>query len=255
MNAKKLILTLLGVVGLCCTQGVAQPAFPISVAKGGALHYADIGKGNRILDFSFCGYRNSAEPIPDVEVVYTLSPSADDSRLIQAHIDALAARKADEKGLRGAILLTEGTYYLDEPLRISVSGIVLRGVSKSGTVLVKRGVEREAIIYIEGAQDRTFGEAATMTTDYLPMGTTTFEVNSTAGLAVGQQVLVEQQPVARPRGRNVVISEEMQRALGPGNFRLGWDRTITAVEGNRVTLDAAIPMALETTLRPVVVKP
>ncbi|MBO5686062.1 MAG: hypothetical protein J6R73_05705 [Alistipes sp.] len=145
MNTKKLFLTLLGVIGLCCTQGVAQPAFPISV-EGGKLHYADTGKGNRILDFSFCGYHNSAVPIPDAEVVYTLAPSADDSRMIQAHIDALAACQVDANGLRGAILLTEGTYYLDEPLRIEASGIVLRGVSKERTVLVKRGVSREAIL-------------------------------------------------------------------------------------------------------------
>ena len=254
MNTKKLFLTLLGVIGLCCTQGVAQPAFPISV-EGGKLHYADTGKGNRILDFSFCGYRNSAVPIPDAEVVYTLAPSADDSRMIQAHIDALAARQVDANGLRGAILLTEGTYYLDEPLRIEASGIVLRGVSKERTVLVKRGVSREAILYIEGKQDRQIDTETAITTAYLPVGTPTLEVASTNGLTVGQQVLVEQQPVARPRGRNVVISEALQRALGPGNFRIGWDRTITAVEGNRITLDAAIPMALEPSMRPVVVKP
>ena len=94
MDTKKLIMTLLGVVGLCCTHGVAQPAFPVSVANG-KLQYADIGKGNRILDFSVCGYHHSATPIPDAEVLFTLSPSADDSGLIQAHIDALAARAAN----------------------------------------------------------------------------------------------------------------------------------------------------------------
>ena len=73
MDTKKLIMTLLGVVGLCCTHGVAQPAFPVSVANG-KLQYADIGKGNRILDFSVCGYHHSATPIPDAEVLFTLSP-------------------------------------------------------------------------------------------------------------------------------------------------------------------------------------
>ena len=126
---KKLILTLLGIAGLCCSEGVAQPAFPISVADG-KLQYATDQGGNRILDFSYCGYRNSNEMIPDVEVVYTLSPSENDSFTIQGHIDALAARPLNAQGVRGAILLTEGTYYLDEPLRITASGIVLRGVDK-----------------------------------------------------------------------------------------------------------------------------
>ena len=243
---------LLGIAGLCCTQGVAQPAFPISVADG-KLQYATDEQGNRILDFSYCGYRNSNEPIPDAEVVYTLSPSENDSELIQGHIDALAARPLNERGLRGAILLEEGTYYLDEPLRISASGIVLRGVSKEGTVLVKRGVERGAVIYIEGAENRTVGEGVAMTSATLPVGTTTLEVASTEGLSVGQQVLIEQQPVARPRGREAVITPEVARQLGPGNVRIAWDRTITAIEGNRITLDDALTFELG--LRPVVVKP
>ncbi|MBQ1951585.1 MAG: pectate lyase, partial [Alistipes sp.] len=155
--------------------------------------------------------------------------------------------------VRGAILLTEGTYYLDEPLRITASGIVLRGVDKEKTVLVKRGVDRGAIIYIEGVDDRTFGEEIAVTSDHVAVGATSFEVASTEGLQVGQQVLVEQQPVARPRGRDVEITPAMQRAFGPGNVRLGWDRTVTAIEGNRVTLDDALTVELG--LRPVVVKP
>ncbi|MBQ5639162.1 MAG: pectate lyase [Alistipes sp.] len=249
---KKLLFTLLGIAGLCCTQGVAQPAFPISVAQG-KLQYATDSRGNRILDFSQCGYHNSTELIPDAEVVFTLSPSENDSRTIQGHIDALAARPMDKNGLRGAILLTEGTYYLDEPLRLSASGIVLRGVSKEGTVLVKRGVDRGAVIYIEGVADRTFTGEVAVTSRSIPVGETSFEVASTKGLSVGDEVVVEQQPVARPRGRDVVITPELERQLGPGNVRIGWDRTITAIEGNRLTLDDALTFELG--LRPVVVKP
>lgn len=249
---KKLILTLLGIAGLCCSEVAAQPAFPISVADG-KLQYAATKQGDRILDFSYCGYRNSNEMIPDAEVVFTLAPSENDSRLIQGHIDALAARPANEQGLRGAILLEAGTYYLDEPLRITTSGIVLRGVDKEKTVLVKRGVDRGAVIYVEGVDNRTYGATTDLAIDYLPVGATSFEVASVEGLTVGQQILVEQQPVARPRGREAVITPEIARQLGPGNIRIAWDRTVTAIEGNRVTIDAALTFALG--LRPVVVKP
>ena len=249
---KKLLFTLLGIAGLCCTEVVAQPAFPISVADG-KLQYATDQRGNRILDFSFCGYRNSGEAIPDVEVIYTLSPSENDSFTIQGHIDALAARPMNAQGQRGAILLKKGTYYLDEPLRITASGIVLRGESKEETILVKRGVDRGAVIYIEGEENRAFGEATRLTTAYLPVGATTFEVASVEGLQVGQTVLVEQQPVARPRGRDAEVTKELMRQLGPGNVRIGWDRTVTAIEGNRVTVDDA--MTMELGLRPVVLKP
>ena len=249
---KKLLFTLLGIAGLCCTQGVAQPAFPISVAQG-KLQYATDSRGNRILDFSQCGYHNSTELIPDAEVVFTLSPSENDSRTIQGHIDALAARPMDKNGLRGAILLTEGTYYLDEPLRLSASGIVLRGEIKEGSVLVKRGVDRGAVIYIEGVADRTYTGEVAVTSESIPVGESTFEVASTKGLSVGEDVVIEQQPVARPRGRDVVITPELERQLGPGNVRIGWDRTITAIEGNRLTLNDGLTFELG--LRPVVVKP
>ena len=254
MNTKKLIMTLLGMVGLCCTSGVAQPALPVSMVQG-KLQYADLGRGNQMLDFSVCGYHHSEQPIPDVPVYCLVSPSKNDSEQLQFCIDQLAGQPLNAEGVRGAILLAEGTYYLDQPLRITASGIVLRGVSKEKTVLVKRGVEREAIIYIEGAMDRAFAPERKVTTAYIPVGTTTFEVESAEGLSVGQQLLVEQQPVARPRGKQVVISEELGRALGPGNFRIGWDRTIRAIEGNQITIDHAVTMPLGDPKRPIVVKP
>lgn len=254
MNTKRLIISLLGIVGLCCTQGVAQPALPISLEKG-TLHYGDMGRSNRVLDFSVCGYHNSEQPIPDASVYCLVTPSKDDAQAIQDCIDMLARQPLGEDGLRGAVLLSEGTFYLDRPLYIRKSGIVLRGVSKERTVLVKRGVEREAIIYIEGAADRTVAGAIKVTEPYIAVGSTSFEVESTEGLTVGQSVIVEQQAVARPRGRNVVISDEVARALGPGNFTIGWDRTIKAIEGNRLTIDHALTMPLGDPIRPVVVKP
>ncbi len=254
MNTKKLFCTLLALVGLCCAQGVAQPTFPI-YEQGGKLIYEADEVGNRILDFSVCGYRNSAQPIPDVAVYCLLSPSQNDAAQIQQCIDYLAQQPLNEQGMRGAILLSEGTFYLDKSLRITASGIVLRGVSKEKTILVKRGVEREAIVYIEGKNDRRFGAEQSLAEGVLPVGSTSFEVVSTEGLAVGQPILLEQQPVARPRGKGVTISEEMFKALGAGNFRIGWDRTIRSIEGNRVEIDYPVTMMLGTTLRKVVVKP
>ena len=84
------------------------------------------------MDYSTCGYLASEQPIPDVKNVVYVDQAAD----LQRAIDYVSAMKPEK---RGAILIAEGTYYLDQPLRISASGIVLRGMGKGKTVLVKRG--------------------------------------------------------------------------------------------------------------------
>ena len=53
------------------------------------------------------------------------------------------------KWFRGAVLLDKGTFELNESLRISVSGVVLRGSDREQTVLLKKGVDRGALLYIE----------------------------------------------------------------------------------------------------------
>ena len=66
----------------------------------------------------------------------------------------LVCRKPDHQtGLRGAVLLAEGTYELSSPLRIRTSGVVLRGSGREKTILHKIGYDRGALLYIEGTHD------------------------------------------------------------------------------------------------------
>ena len=103
------------------------------------------------MDYSTCGYHASEALIPNLPVAVDVAwQEGDCSSLIQAAIDQVARRQPDKNGHRGAVLIGEGRFRLDEPLRINASGIVLRGVSKNGTVLVKHGVDRGALLYVEG---------------------------------------------------------------------------------------------------------
>ncbi len=255
MNAFKRMLLLLAAAGGCCA-ATAQPSFPVEQVRGGGLRYTADAAGNRVLDFSYCGYRLGAEAIPDAAVVVRVSPvEGDNSARLQQAIDYVSTLAPDAQGLRGAVLLEAGTYALDEALWIRRSGVVLRGASKHGTVLVKRGCDRGAAIYIEGAADRVCGTPTALTTDYLPVGTTRFEVASTEGLAAGTPVSIRQEAVARPRGKDAVITPEIARALGPGNVTIAWERTVTAVEGRTIEIDAALPMALDRSKRAATVCP
>ena len=102
------------------------------------------------MDYSTCGYHASEQAIPDVKATVTVSWQAGDcARLIQQAIDQVATLEPDADGHRGAVVLGEGSFTISEPLRITASGIVLRGMGRNRTTLVKQGVDRGAMIYIE----------------------------------------------------------------------------------------------------------
>ena len=251
-NIKRMI-SLFGAIAWSCA-AMAQPAFPVAQDHGRLTYTAD-ERGNRVLDYSLCGYRHSDEPIPDAAVVVRVAPvEGDNSERLQAAIDYVATLTPDARGLRGAVLLEAGTYRLSQPLWIRTSGIVLRGCSKEGTILVKEGFDRGAVIYIEGRDDRRYDAATDLVTDYLPVGATRFEVASAEGLAVGATLSIRQQAAERPRGRDVAVTPEIRRALGPGNHTIAWERTVTALDGRTVEIDAAIPMALDRSKRTVTVQ-
>lgn len=105
-----------------------------------------------VIDYSYAGYRMSEQGIPVVPAkVRVTCKSGDQSHEIQAAIDYVSALKADKKtGLRGAVVLDEGTYTLTTPVYIRTSGVVLRGSGHKATILRKTGYDRGAVVYIEG---------------------------------------------------------------------------------------------------------
>ena len=71
-------------------------------------------------DYSYVGYRQSEQPIPNADVVVFVKwQKGDQSARIQEAIDYVSARKFNSKtGLRGAVLLDKGVFELSQPLRI-----------------------------------------------------------------------------------------------------------------------------------------
>ncbi|MBR5729606.1 MAG: pectate lyase [Prevotella sp.] len=203
------------------------------------------------MDYSTCGYRASERPIPDVKNVLFVDKAAD----LQRAIDEVSSMKPEK---RGAILIAEGTYYLDEPLRIKASGVVLRGMGKGKTILVKRGYDRGAVIYVEGQGE---AEKTHFTVDkqreihqiddrLIPItdrkvkaGATSFMVKSVKDLKVGSRIRI-----LRPSTWDWICGLKMDDFGGdldytgwkPTDIDIVWERTITAIEGNRLTIDAPI---------------
>lgn len=229
-----------------------RPLPPVALNTGGTLVYTPDAQGNRIPDFSYCGYMAGEQPIPDAPVRIVVPPvKGDATAAIQAALDHVAALPADKQGLRGAVLLQKGQYEIAGGLTIRASGVVLRGsgAGGNGTVLTGTGFDRQTLIRIAGVNDRTTAAAVKISDAYVPVNARTFHVADAKGFKAGDKVLVH-----RPSTKawiDLLGTDHFGggiTALGwkPGERDIDWDRTITNVDGSTITLDAPITTALDT---------
>ena len=143
------------------------------------------------MDYSTCGYHASELAIPDVQnAVYVASADGDSYGILQRAIDYVSKLKPDAYGRRGAILLGEGTFYIGQPLRVKASGVVLRGSGRGKTTIVKRGVDRGALIYIEGGMSMTGGDTIALSGDKVKAGAVTLTLAEAGGLKAGDRVRI-----------------------------------------------------------------
>ncbi len=216
-------------------------------------------QGDIIPDFSHCGYGGGGVAFPQPAVSETVQPdpsSADDTPRIQLAIDRVSSRERGPDGFRGAVLLKRGTYRCSAPLRIKVGGVVLRGEGDGadGTILWAEFKRARPLIEV-GGPTRPEADPATLVEiadAYVPVGSRTFSVKDASAFQVGQGVYV------RRSGNAVWITEigmdrivpreqapESTRQWKP--FDLDFDRVITAIKGNQITIDAPISCAVAQT--------
>ncbi len=227
----------------------------------GRLRYQADALGNTVPDFSRAGYHGGGVALPVVPVVRTLKPSgnsSDDGARIQQALDAVAALPADARGHRGTLLLERGTYRVAGELRVRTGGIVLRGEGQGldGTILLATG-KTDRVFLAAGAADARRrelpGTRQAVTDRYVPWSANSFEITSTEGLTVGDRVVVfRPSPAAwiRELGMDAIrprpgAPEGSTRMWEPGTYDLHIERTITAISGRRITLDAPVMIALE----------
>ena len=239
----------------------------------GRLVYVPDEHGNTIHDSSHAGYAGGGVPIPTVPVKLTIWPVAgDNTENIQAAIDKVSALAPDKSGFRGAVLLRAGYYKMAMPLRIQASGVVLRGegMGDIGTVLVGTGTGRppapagpgggpggqggpgggfgggqSTLVQIAGASGVTTNDETkqVIVDEYVPVGARSFTVTSARAYRRGDTVIVRR-----------IGNEEWIAAIGMNGetpqsrwkpFNVDWDRVVTDVQGNTITIDAPITCAIE----------
>jgi len=255
MNRK--LINIFFVLTLGITTGVyAQkkntPPSPVALNASGHLVYTPDEQGNRIPDFSYCGYMASEQPIPDVPVRIVVPVIKGDATVpVQAALDYVAALPADKQGIRGAVLLQKGRYEIAGSLHMRTTGVVLRGsgAGEQGTVLVGTGPDRQTLIRIYGQANRSTTTPVKITDAYVPVNARTVHVAAAQGFKAGDKVLVH-----RPSTKEWIAVLGMDHMGGgittlgwkPGERDIDWDRTITAVDGNAITVDAPLTTALDT---------
>jgi len=227
----------------------------------GKLVYVADSLGNKIPDFSNAGYKGGGVSIPYVPIKATVWPvSGDNSDKVQKAIDSVSALALDAFGFRGAVLLKMGVYQLDKPLYMKASGVVLRGegMSDVGTILFGKTPKerppqgpgrggRPALINVIGDSGIVVQEETKqqITDNYVPLGATSFNITSAKAFKKGDKILV------RRNSNEDWIKEigEDSATVGRNRWRpfvITYDRIITDIKGNMITVDGPIFTAIET---------
>lgn len=219
---------------------------PVHLGPNGRLVYEPTELGDRVPDFSTCGYAGADRDVPSIPIrVVVQSKGKGATARIQDAIDHVSELPLDASGSRGAVLLAAGEFRVDGRLRIEASGVVLRGAGADRTKLIATGKSREPLIRIAPSKPARLrlGEAVPIANQYVPVGSTRVELPGNHGFAVGDAVLVLRPSTeAWIEALNAKVDGIGWRA---GRCDIRWERTITKVNGAQVTFDAPLTTALD----------
>lgn len=241
-----------------CTSGVAElcradaPETPwVSRSDDGTLSYRTTAAGDRVMDFSYAGYRGGGVAIPAPPSLITVAPGAsgDDASAIQEAIDRVSARPLTN-GFRGAVLLAPGTFRCQSTITLRASGVVLRGSGsgEDGTVL-RLGGEPHVAIVIDGppavANPAVVGSPARVTDPYVPSGAQSLNVTDARAFSVDDTVQIVKD--VTPEWVKFMEMHELVRDGKPqtwigGEIRV--ERKISKVSGSQLTFDVPLPDSL-----------
>ncbi len=238
----------------------------VYTGKDGKLVYKTTSSGDRIIDFSYAGYMGGGVALPDVPVKIKVKPAAgqDNSELIQKAVDSVSSMPL-KGGFRGTVLLAPGKFICSRTIRITASGIVIRGSGsgKGGTTIWMTGKRHIAFIIgtdmhrrtavslnseMAAEQQSSVKQASsrfrtTIADKYVPCGSKTFTVADASGFKTGDIIAI-----IHP------VTEAWVKFMGMDNLardgkhqtwisqkRVGiTERKITSISGNKITVDVPL---------------
>ena len=227
----------------------------------GSLTYEEDADRNRIPDFSHAGYKGGGVDIPDLPVMQTIAPVAgDNTSHIQDAIDAVSSLPLNEDGFRGVVLLEAGRYPVSGQVLVHTSGVVLRGIgdgrdTRDTTVIYGTGNvpnQRDLIVIGGGEETRWRGEISgsrqDITTEFVQVGSRTFTIEDASTYSIGDNIII-----FHPCSAGWLEAIDGGGTAGDANWAVDqypilYNRHITAISGNEVTVDAPVYNHLDRSL-------
>jgi hypothetical protein len=226
------------------------------------VYIAD-SEGNRIPDYSYCGFRKSQSAIPSVANRVRVEPQQGDATtMIQSAIDFVGQLMPDSEGLRGAVLLAPGVFDIEGQLILNRSGVILRGTVVDGkpmTQLRAIGHDRRALIRLQGEGQPELGPECVVRDSSVPIGARKLAIAPDSSIRPGVTIRI-----THPSTREWIHSVDMDQFptdergswldWRPGSVDVTWERQVQTVqmtpEGMEVELDIPLTMPLRTNLSP-----
>ena len=232
----------------------------VQEVDGALVYYPYTENGDILPDFSGVGYMGGSEDFPTSTVVENVSPpaSGDAKNTIQKAIDKVSALSPDGNGIRGVVLLKNGTYNVSGTLKIKKSGVILRGESRNSTIIRATGTStQESVVSVGSSASITEDTSGIeIDADYVPVGTKVLPLESTAGLAVGDDIVIVRPQTSKwiadiGMDRNGIFASSTNADLKSwdeereGKYEFHFERKIVAVDGNSITIDHPIVMSMQ----------
>ena len=200
------------------------------------------------IDFSQAGYHGGGVALPILPATLVVEPApGDDGERIMAAIDLVSRLERDAQGHRGVVQLAAGEYQVESQLRIAVGGVGLRG---AGSTITATGHDRRTLIAVRSEPGPATSTDSRAVVGDVEAGAVELRLESVDGLWVGQHVVVRRPSTEswiKALGMDAFVGWRPESRLNwkPGSRDIVWDRVITAIEGDRVVLDAPLTTALE----------
>ena len=201
------------------------------------LHYRYDARLNRVMDFSWAGYRAGGIRLPSPATARRLTPAAGDATArIQSALDQDT----------GAVVLAPGEYEIAGTLRISRSGVVLRG-DKGAAIRLTGKPHRFLEIRGTGTW-REEGSPAPILDSYVPSGALSLHVRGASTFHSGDRVLVLHPVTAEWihfMGMDQLVRDSQPQTWLRAGSVIRTDRVVDYIHGDLVTLDVPLSDALD----------
>lgn len=255
-------LIVLGTIMVCPLHAQWQSTL-VSISENGAITYNQDKDGFVIPDFSNAGYKNG-QPVPEITlpdrtVIVSPLPGQDNTANIQAAIDQVGQYDLDRNGFRGIVFLNPGKYLVDSTINMPYDGVIIRGSGRESDTLTstvlhcENAIERAInLIYLGSPDANRWGNGdgpnkTNLTTSKVMPGDYDFEVEDASAYAVGDLICLkypttESWLAAVHYGGN---TGSYKSYWSSDNVDMSYHRYITAIDGNKITVDAPVFYCLD----------